>query len=556
MSSIDLKMLKNEYTQLINIRNEFEGDWKDIINFLLPGHGTLYTQGTSVQARSRSTNRRRFVSKKVINTTGNEAQQVLTSGMQGGITSPGRPWFKLQFEDIMVQKIQQLNIWLSEVEKAVYKALAESNFYSVIHNFYTEYSGFGTGCLYMGEDSEAAPFRFELLTVGEYAIAVNPEGMVDKIFRTIYKSYRNMETMFGNSLPNELLNSAKSSPDELYPLIHCIYPDSFMGKEFHGAYFIMGHDKVLSEEGFYEFPYMVSRWDLVGSDVYGVGLGHKAVSDIKRLQEMEKSFLIASHKGIDPPVNAPARKKGQVRTLPGGINYYDNPNETVKPVYDVRFDYGGISASLERTEMRVKKIFFNDLFLTAARDPNLSPLKAAEVNVREEEKLLRLGPVVERMHTEVLNRLIERAVNILGRKGLLPPLDQSLLQGGQSYKINYVSTLSQAQKLYSMQPINNFLSLAGGVAQYKPEVIDKLNADALIDEYAEVSGVPQIILNSEATVKKIRSDRAKQQAEAQQKAEELATKELEIKAAATQGSATRDLASAGQSMSQMQQGTV
>ena len=94
---------------------------------------------------------------------------------------------------------------------------------------------------------------------------------------------------------------------------------------------------------------MISRWGTIGSDVYGIGPGSRALPDIKRLQEMEKAFLMATHKSINPPLNAPARMRGKLKTLPGGENYYSNPAETVNEIYQVKFDYQGVGGAVQPT---------------------------------------------------------------------------------------------------------------------------------------------------------------------------------------------------------------
>lgn len=58
----------------------------------------------------------------------------------------------------------------------------------------------------------------------------------------------------------------------------------------------------------------------------------------------------------------------------------------------------------------------------------------------------------------------------------------------------------------------------GGVAQFKPEVLDKIDADRLTDVYASALGVDQSIMLPEEQVQAVREQQA-QQAQAQQQME-------------------------------------
>ena len=54
------------------------------------------------------------------------------------------------------------------------------------------------------------------------------------------------------------------------------------------------------------------------------------------------------------------------------------------------------------------RAFFADLFLMLARTDNVQPITAAEVAARQEEKLIALGPVLERTNDELLDPMVDR----------------------------------------------------------------------------------------------------------------------------------------------------
>jgi len=516
-----------DFNRMISDRSDFETMWRGISKWLLPDHG-VFTYTSKPRPKQRALSR-------IMNDVAEDALDVLTAGLQAGLTSPARKWFSLEFDKPHLNKIIPLRTWLDECVKVLYSAFQASNFYSIIHSFYTEYAGFGIGAIYFGADAD--PFRFEVCEIGTYAIAEGPDHRVNKLYRVLFKSAKNVVDTFPDTVSDRVKRMADTYPEFVVPVLHAVFPQKKGGKPFTSVYLeylnsgsgtypyptetsgsVSGtsEDRILRVSGFHEFPFLVSRWELIGDKVYGPSPGKKAVPSIMRLQEIEKAQMLATHKEADPPLNAPARMQGQIRKLPGGINYYDNPNETVNEVYRIRRDLNPSFTNIERIEKGIKTKFFNELFLTASRDPNLSPLKAAEVYERKDERMIRLGPTVERAQYEILSPLINRGFNIAGRKGMVPPFPMEFADEVQNYKIVYTSPLAEAQKQLGMAPISNFLQTFAGVLQLAPEARDKVNADRLVDEIGETTGAPAVIFNTEEEIAAIRQQRAEEARRQQQ----------------------------------------
>ena len=177
------------YQEAINERADWESEQRSISEYLLPGRGIYQTL-----TRPR---KRKLTSPKVINTIAEDALYILTSGMQGGLTSPSRPWFKLEWTDDKISKVEPLKAWLQDCEDRLHAGLQASNFYSMINSFYIEYAGFGTGCTFMGEThNDYSPFQFELLTAGEYSFSLGVDGLPNSFYRTLFKTPSQLFEMF------------------------------------------------------------------------------------------------------------------------------------------------------------------------------------------------------------------------------------------------------------------------------------------------------------------------------------------------------------------------
>ena len=549
-------------------RAEWEAEWQKISEYLLPGRGVYQTYAKPPK--------RKLTTPKVVNNVAEDALYVLTSGMHGGLTSPSRPWFRIEWLDKRAEDVEPLKAWLEQCTDMMHRALHASNFYSIINSFYIEYAGFGTGAIYVGEDTgtDEVPFRFHILTAGEYYISMGIDGRPDQFIRTIFMTERQLYEQFGDAVSSEVKDRVEKNKvgidvprlsvieyivkydyDDDKPWSRVFYELSAVQSTWKDA--MPAQKKPLGYDGFYEFPYPTARWGTIGADVYGLGPGSRALPDVRRLQEMEKSFLMAAHKNLNPPLNIPGRLKGKLNTLPGGHNYYRNPNEVVTPIYNVKFDYTGVGNAVQRVEERIRRNFFNDIFLTAARDPNATPYKATEVTAREQEKMLRLGPVIERLQYELLSPLIERCFNIMLRKELFPPLDPALLEGiGGEYNIMLVSPLATAQRGVALQGINSFLAFLGQAAQFDQQILDNVDTDAAAREYADITGVQLGVLRPQADVDQIRQQRAKAMAAEKRKQEQAAAAQMAGELNLKQAQAAKAQADAAEGLTDSQQTSI
>jgi len=551
---------------------EWISEWKQISNYLLPGRG-IYQYYSQPR-------KRKLTSPYVVNPVAEDALHVLTSGMHGALTSPSRPWFKLEWTDQRIQDMDQMKFWLQDSTKQLHTALQRSNFYSIISSFYDEYAGFGTACTYVGEDSHSvhAPFRFELLTAGEYFFSMSSDSTVDVFIRPIFMTAVQLVDKFPDTASEEIKKKVDNNETGIYSryitVLELIVKEPYKGqygdeKPYTQIYYemtssgprgkgatgykpIRQDQKPLSKAGFHEFPYPLARWSTIGSDQLGIGPGSRALPHIKRLQEVEKSLLMATHKYIDPPLNIPSRMTN-LNSLPGGRNYYSNPNEMVKPLYDMRLDINAAAAMADRIEQTIRSNFFNDIFLTASRDPNASPLRTGQVEVQQQEKMLRLGPVVERLQHEYLYQVINRCFQIMLRKDLFAPLPPELQGFAGEYNIALVSPLATAQRSVALQGINSFMAFIGNAAQFNQEVMDNVDPDAAAQEYGNITGVEYPVLRSKEQVDKIRSDRQKALAAQQQKEEMVAAAQMASQMDGERASAMKTQAEAGETLLKSQE---
>ena len=114
-------------------------------------------------------------------------------------------------------------------------------------------------------------------------------------------------------------------------------------------------------------------------------------------------------------------------------------------------------------------------------------MTAREVAERHEEKLLMLGPVLERIHSELLDPVLARTYLIAYNAGLIPPPPAEL--EGEPVQIEYISILSQAQKAVGVNRIEQSLTFMANLAAVYPEIRHAVDPYKTLESYNNMIGV-------------------------------------------------------------------
>ena len=125
-----------------------------------------------------------------------------------------------------------------------------------------------------------------------------------------------------------------------------------------------------------------------------------------------------------------------------------------------------------------------------------------------------LGPVLERLHDELLDPLVVRVFNIMSRNGLFADIPVPPLLDLRHLQVEFISMLAQAQKAVATGAIERFWQFGGQIAALRPEAADRLDPDGTMEAYADMTGIPSGVMVDRKQATAIRRQRA--QAEASQ----------------------------------------
>lgn len=525
----DLKQYYQRYEQLKLERSTFQQLWMQLADYHM-AHRGRFLQGKENQPGKTYSRR-----SKQINSTSRVAARTLASGMMAGISSPARPWFKLQTPDDDLNNKHDVKNWLHQVQKTMYRVFGQSNIYNSLHTTYGELGVFGTASMGVFEDFDNV-IRAQNYTAGSYAIAVDGADKTDTFYREYQLTVAAAASMFG--LENLSYHARRlyeqGNKESRIDVMHVIEtnldhkPSSPLARDMKvsSIYFEKGQHgnynaKFLRKSGFSEFPIMTPRWESEPGQAYSVDCpGMTCLGDAKSLQLIERRKYQAFDKMLNPNLQGPPDLVSKMNKASVGQNIAtSDTSAALTPVYgNWRPDIDQAHAEIERLQRRIDVTFFTDLFMMLSMT-DTPQMTATEVVEKKEEKLIMLGPVLERVHDELLNPIIDRTFNIMVRADILPPPPEEL--EGTKLEIEYVSLLAQAQRMATATGVERFAGFASNMATIWPEAIHKVNVSQLIDDYGESIGVDPKSTRSQEEVEQ-RAAIEQQQIQQAQQMEQMA----------------------------------
>jgi len=529
--------LYRRFVKLENDRSSFRSHWMEISDYIAPRRGRYLIEGQNSRGRKRTT--------KIIDSTGTQALRVMAAGLMAGMTSPARPWHRRKVRDDLMDN-GDVRRWLAQVEMVERAILHKSNFYNSIYTVYTEVGAFGTAPLYR-QPSFDDVIRFRPLTAGEYVIAENDQGVVDTLGRHFTMSVGQIvqkfvhDPMTGKMDWSGVSKTTKrlwdqSNYDELVEVLHFIEPrlmgdrdtskKDALNMPFKSCYFELASesDELLMESGYRKFPAYVPRWDVLSGDVYGRCPGMDTLGDIKQLQHQQKRKAQAIDKMVNPPMVAPTSLKGKPSTvLPGQTTYVDpmQGGQGFVPAYQVQPRISELQVDIAEVQNRIQRGFYADLFAMMINSDRRQ-MTATEVVERHEEKLVLLGPVLQRINVELLDPLLDDVFEYALEAGLLPEPPEAL--AGEELEVEYISLLAQAQQAAAASSLERVMGFAGNMVAVFPDIVDGIDSDEALRQYSEILGTSPDVIISEEELQAKRQARAEeqQQMQAMEQASQLA----------------------------------
>lgn len=539
--------VQSRWDALKKERSSWMSHWKDISEVLLPRAGRFLPTENNRGGKA--------AFRKILDSTGTRALRTLSGGMMSGMTSPARPWFRLTTFNPELDESYEVKVWMSQVTSLMQMVFYKSNTYRALQMAYEELGAFGTSATLIYDDFDRV-IHCHPLTIGEFAIATDSRGRVNTVYREFRMTVAMLVQEFGLANVSRAVKDMydRGQLDEWVEVINAIEPRTerdprktdAKNMPYLSVYFEKSGDKgkVLRETGFTEFPAMCARWSVTGGDIYGTSPGMEALGDLCQLQQMQFRKSQAIDYKVHPPVLIPSEMKNMgTQFLPGGVIPYSNAQQAqqIRSAYMVDLDLNSLLVDIQDVRQRINEAFYRDIFMLMVNSTDKT-MTATEVTERHEEKMLLMGPVLERLNAEMLDPLINIVFNKLVQADLLPPLPEDLQ--GQQLNVEFISILAQAQKAISTNSVDRMFSVLGNLAGMKPDIVDNVDLDFWPQWYADALGVDPRFIVSGKKVAVIREQRARAEQQA------VAMEQLQ---GATQAAKNMGMSMQGQSPEQIMQ---
>ncbi len=510
-------------------RISFWAHWAQLAEMFLPRRYKWFVTPNQL-------NRGSQINQAIVDETGVVAARTCASGMMSGLTSPTKPWFRLGIEGMPDVSFGPVRNWLAEVERRMQRVFSGSNFYQALAVHYHDNVVFGSAALIEYEDAETV-IRFYNPCLGEFFFGASARMDVNTMYREYTLNIAQAVEQFGiKNLSESIQQSYKSGGSSIereVVICHAMEPNTdvweggtnnlgtpvprkFAFREVYWEQASAGSN-IICVSGFHEKFFFGARWDITSNDPYGRSPGMDALPAVRQLQIEQRRKAEAIEKMVRPPMNASVNMRNEPNSiLPGAINYVsDLSTAGFKPAFQVDPKIQELTLDIKEVQARVNSVLFVDLFMMISQLDTVRT--ATEIDARREEKLIQLGPVIERFENEVLDPIIERTYAIMLRRGLIPPPPPEIQ--GMEINVQYVSMLAEQQRAASTAAIERLVAFIGNIAGAIPDVLDNLDEDETVDEYADLLNVSPRILRNAKQVAAIRAAKVKQQqAQAMQQA--------------------------------------
>jgi len=512
--------LIQQYQQNLSRRRNFESYWQTL-------HDYFYIESQDVNRTYSAGNE--LNASPLWDSTTLEAADVFASGFMNYLTPPTSKWFRLRHRDPELSSSKAVADYLEDVAAEVNSAINRSNFYDQMFPSYKSSGVYGTAPLFEEEDEED-DIRFYNLPVKQVVIVEDARQRVCKYYIEFEYTANQAASRWGQealstALKEEIKEGRGDEKKHQFLLyighryVREIQKSDKKNMPIEASWIDVEGRMIIDESGYNEFPAFCHRFDKRPFLAWGFSPAMKALPFARLLNAISKTNLRAMMKATDPPIAVPHNAfLAPFNMNPRAINTYKkDAMDTGKDIFSFG-NFGDPQVGLTAVEYysgKVKTLMYHDVFLAFS---NITKdMNNPEIMERINEKMTMLGPAVGRYLDEVLSPIIQRTIGILFRRGKLPEPPAELMMD-PNYEIDFVGVLAQSQRRAELNTLITGLSMVGQLAQFSPEVLDKIDPDKVTDEVWSITGAPVKVLRDDDEVRQIREGRA----EASMKNQEIA----------------------------------
>lgn len=447
-------------------------------------------------------------------------KDVLVSAHNTYITPTGQKWFSLRPRHKKKRKGEdRVTRWYAKTSDIVRDELAESNFYPVNHEVNDDRCTGGTGACFIGGD-ETTDLYFVHVPLGTFAIAEDTRQKVNTLVRRFSYTPQQAFEEWGDKVPEYIkadLQDSKKRYTEKYVFIHLVRPRKDYRRDWHevpeaqrpyeGYYMDEKEWNIIKTEGYYEFPFFVTRFLRGNSGVYGESPGVGVLPVIKQLCKLDELMDVAAQTAAYPRIFQLAGQNRQIDFRSGGITTISREEAQL----GFPREWGSsarLDGELERKQAKeeeIKGAFYVDMLNAISQIER--EMTATEVSAREAERILAFSSSFTGWTYEFQGAM-QRIIGILLRQGKISTDDApddvfETTESGEvallSPTVSYLGKISQAVELVMQRSVDQVVEKIIQFTQQTGDnrMVKMLKPDVLLRMWIESSGANSDIIESE-----------------------------------------------------------
>lgn len=501
--------------RLEELRAPWEDAWHEIDERFPQGAGG-FNKGSPAQLR----NARNF-----------DSQHILSLGKFAAagvaITTPEQDEYIRPFfldEDLNQQRSVQL--WRERTGRRMkqIRHAAHTGFNIAVNEDWDQLGRYGTSALW----SEATPrgMVYRCLHLSEIYIDVDFAGLVNRVHRKFEKTARQCEELFGldalTPKMREALEPGRNRENEKFEILHVVAPnrswdrDSWSHDRYpvSSRYLAMNEKIYVKRKGYRTMPVSVSRHATSAGEIYGRSPAFDVMPNIQGLNTMKHTTLRAAHKAVDPALIFHHDGTGakRIASKPGGMNPGFMSEEGRPLVGRMPGGENGIPIALEMMEAEKApiRISFLEEFYKILTDPNSRMTTTEVLEVMAKQGVL-VRPYASRYETEKQHPMTQRDLELFMAAEQIEPFPDEVKEAGAWPLIAYENPLAAMARAENTAKSMRYMEAIVPLANAQPDVLDRIDADAMAKGMAEEIGVKPSYIRSDEEVAKIRAGRAEQE---------------------------------------------
>ena len=209
MNTFELKKrLEQRRGALMQTKQRMEPHWKSLREYIQPFRGRFGGERPEQTTPSLGS---------ILSSEALRARRTLAAGMQSGLTSPSRQWFKLTTHDPELSERQDVIEWCDDVQRRMMTVMAGSSFYHALHSVYDEIAVFGTGAMTIMPDYDNV-MQCRALTAGTYCLGKGASDTIDTMLSSAPNSAATPSYRRPNATPTRCSNCTTPSSPRPIPL--------------------------------------------------------------------------------------------------------------------------------------------------------------------------------------------------------------------------------------------------------------------------------------------------------------------------------------------------